>query len=213
MLNDETNEHLNQIAAAIVGLDVEHPVRLGIDGFCASGKTTLSGGLAEILRKLGWRVIQVSLDDFQNPPEVRWQLGENSPEGFFRHAIDFESVRAQLLLPLSKAEGQFRVSTYDIRNLRPNLSAMLPPSSFDAVLIDGLFLHVPSLRDLLDYSVFLDTNYETCIRRARLRNQEQQAGANEVESLYRRRYVPGFELYRQAVCPEEWATIVIQTNT
>jgi len=34
---------------------------------------------------------------------------------------------------------------------------------------------------------------------------------NELEAVYRERYIPGFELYRQQVAPEQKASVVVKT--
>jgi uridine kinase len=84
-----------EIAEMILALEAPHPLRIGIDGFCAAGKTTLANAVAERLEVKERRVIRASADNFQNPPEVRWQMGPQSPEGFFRHAIDFQALRSE----------------------------------------------------------------------------------------------------------------------
>lgn len=74
-----TVQSLSPIIDSVLGLAPGHPVRVGIDGFCASGKTTLADELALELQAAGLDVLRVSADHFQNPPEVRWQLGPRSP--------------------------------------------------------------------------------------------------------------------------------------
>ena len=81
---------IDLIAREIVSAEMTHPIRVGIDGFCASGKTTLADVLATKIRALGRNSIRVSADDFQNPPENRWQLGARSPEGFLELSCCFD---------------------------------------------------------------------------------------------------------------------------
>jgi uridine kinase len=93
-------QHVDQVIDRISTLTtLPHPVRVGIDGFCAAGKTTFASKLATALINKGFSVVRASTDDFQNPPEIRWQLGENSAEGFYRHAVDFHALRQHLLPP------------------------------------------------------------------------------------------------------------------
>src|SRR3954463_2420906 len=159
-----------EIAAMILALEAPHPLRIGIDGFCAAGKTTLANAVAEKLEAKERRIIRASADNFQNPPEVRWQLGPRSPEGFFRHAIDFQALRSELLEPLGpQGSLQYRTSTYDVRALRPNLSPQYGATPSAILLLDGLFLHVPALAGCFELTVFIRADYETCIARARVR--------------------------------------------
>jgi uridine kinase len=200
------------IRLLLLDFDAPYPVRVAIDGFCAAGKTTLADALAVELRAQGRVVIRASADDFQNPPEIRWQLGRRSPEGFFRHTIDFRALRSELLEPLGP-EGslRYRTSTYDIHALRPNVSPEYLATPSAILLLDGLFLHVPQLAGCFDFTVFVSTANETCIARARTRRQEHLADADEIEALYRERYVPGFELYIAEVHPETRASVVFST--
>jgi putative protein kinase ArgK-like GTPase of G3E family len=55
------------IDALVEGLDgvhVGHPLRVGIDGRSAAGKTTFADELAAALRGRGREVLRASLDDF-----------------------------------------------------------------------------------------------------------------------------------------------------
>ena len=203
-------ERLSDVAGSIDALTLSHPTRVGIDGFCAAGKTTVARGLEAILVRMGRSVIRASTDDFQQPPPVRWQLGPDSPEGFYRHAVDFESLRKELLRPLGAGGTlRYRTATYDIHTLVPVHAERRSASPSAILLLDGLFLHDPSLRGALDFTVFVEASFETCIRRARARNQERREDAEEVETLYRRRYVPGFERYLDEVDPKARASVTI----
>jgi uridine kinase len=203
---------VDDLAKRILEFQLPHPVRIAIDGFCAAGKTTLARALALELRGHGRIVLRASADDFQNPPEVRWQLGRRSPEGFFRHAIDFGALRSELLEPLGPHGSlRYRISTYDVRALRPNVSAEYVAAPSSILLLDGLFLHAPQLAGCFDFTVFVSAAYETCIVRARMRKQEGLTDADEIEALYRERYMPGFELYIAEVHPEARASVVFAT--
>lgn len=200
------NSH--DIALQITALRRPHPIRVGIDGFCASGKTTLADALEVILHDLGHSVIRACGDDFQNPPDIRYQLGKQSPEGFFRYAMDFASMRRELLDPLGP-DGTlaYRISTYDVRAAQPNLSIQRRARSRDILLFDGLFLHVNELSGCFDFTIFLDIDYETCIARALRRGKGRFPDGGGLESHYRNRYVPGFALYTAEVHPQEKASL------
>lgn len=189
-----------------------HPIRVGIDGFCASGKTTLADALALKLQAAGRDVVRVSADDFQNPPEVRWQLGPRSPEGFFRHQIDFSALRTLLLQPLGpNGSRRFRSSCYDAHASRPNLSIERTASSAAILILDGLFLHAPALEHCFDFTILISAEFDTCLRRALSRNQERAEDLIDLESVYREKYIPGFELYCREVAPRERASSVVTT--
>ena len=204
---------LSNIADEIVALQLSHPVRVGIDGFCAAGKTTLADALGSELKARGRSVIRVCGDDFQNPPAIRYQLGERSPEGFYRHAMDFGSLRRELLDPLGAGGNLvYRTTFYDVFASQRNPSPQFTARPSVILVLDGLFLHVPELAGCFDYTVFVDTDFETCIARARARKQERYADADMIESLYRERYMPGFLLYLNEVEPQRTASALVTTG-
>lgn len=202
---------LGPIAARILDAAADHPIRVGIDGFCASGKTTLADALAIELQAQR-DVIRVSADDFQNPPEVRWQLGRRSAEGFFRHQLDFPALQALLLQPFGPGGSlRFHSSSYDVRASRPNLSVERTASRTAILLLDGLFLHSPALAEYFDFTIFISADLEICLHRALVRNQERAEDLAELEAVYREKYMPGFELYCQEVAPRERASAIVMT--
>jgi uridine kinase len=183
---------------------------VAVDGFCGAGKTTFAAHLANKLAASHRPIIRATTDDFQHPPEIRWQLGERSPRGFYLHAIDCDSLRTQLLEPLGPGgTRRYHTSTYDIRSMRPNLSPLHVADLESILIVDGLFLLTVGLRACWDFSIFIEALVETCMARARLRNQERQEDADAVEGLYRERYAPGFQLYLDHDRPREVADMVV----
>lgn len=188
-------------------------VKVGIDGFCASGKTTIAHALKKGLQDRQRVVVSATSDDFMNSPEIRWRLGKDSPLGFYKDAIDFDAIARELLFPLGK-EGnkKYRTSTYDVQKSKTNYSEQKEVHPDTILIFDGLFLQVPQLRNFWDMIVYVEAGYDTCIFRAKERNQEKLHSRNEIEEVYLNRYVPGFELYLQEVDPRNKADFVINTE-
>ncbi len=200
------------IVRVLISAHATHPIRVGIDGFCASGKTTLADALATQLRAMGRRPIRVSADDFQNPPDIRWRLGSRSPEGFYRYQINYPILRSALLEPLGPDGNlKFRSTWFDVRNSTPNVSPELSANATDVLLVDGLFLHSAPLQGCFDFTVFISTDFETCLQRALDRNQEGASNRGELAELYRVKYVPGFALYLDENHPEKRASFLVRT--
>jgi uridine kinase len=204
---------ISEIAARIIALKPGNPVRIGIDGFCAAGKTSLADALGLELQGCGRGIIRACGDDFQNPPEIRHQLGDRSGEGFFRHAMNFHALRDELLDPLGP-DGSlvYRTSVYDVFVSRVNLSPQFRAERTQILLLDGLFLHLPELAGCFELTVFVDADYETCIARARNRRQERYRDPDEIEALYRDRYIPGFQLYVSEINPAARASLRFATT-
>ena len=56
----------------------DKPLKVGVDGRCASGKSTLADELAPLLRKRGSHVLRPSMDGFHHSRERRYRQGEYS---------------------------------------------------------------------------------------------------------------------------------------
>jgi uridine kinase len=57
--------------------------------------------LGNALDRLGVPVIRASVDGFHHPREIRYRLGRDSPEGFYRDSYDLDALQRELLDPLS----------------------------------------------------------------------------------------------------------------
>ena len=72
---------IEALADVVMGLQLEHPTRVGIDGRSAAGKTTLANELATTIQLRGRAVVRAELDDFHRPGhKFRSMRGEWTPE-------------------------------------------------------------------------------------------------------------------------------------
>ena len=197
------------VAERIVMVSSPHPVRVAIDGVDGVGKTTLADELAHAVSIYGRPVIRASVDSFHNPRSVRYRLGRDSPEGYFRDSFNYPALTTVLLAPLGP--GGTRRYRGAIFNYRTDSEVTTPfeTATEDAILLfDGVFLHRPELLSYWDLSVFLDAPFEITIPRASTRD----GSSSDVTAAEDRRYVEGQRLYLQTCEPKRAATIVINNE-
>ena len=194
------------LADKIVSVACLHPLRVGIDGVDAVGKTTLADELADAVSACKRSVIRASVDGFHNPRSIRYRLGRSSPEGYFRDAFNYEALTNVLLAPLGPGgTRRYRRAIFDHRT-DSEVTTPFETGDEDAILLfDGVFLHRPELRSCWDLSFFLDAPFEVTIRRAASRD----GSPSDVSAPENRRYVEGQKLYLQTCDPRKAATIVI----
>jgi uridine kinase len=194
---------LDQVARRIPVPDNDVFTRVGIDGPDASGKTFFADALAATLREAGRTVLRVSVDDFHNVRNVRYRLGRDSPEGFWRYAFDHDRFRADVLDPLAPGgTGRVRTKAHDLAT-----DAVLDPEPVTVpagavLVVDGLFLHRDELRAAWDLTVFLDVPFTETARRLAVRDG----------ILDPRRYVEAQRIYFAACAPHDRATILIDNT-
>ena len=193
---------LDRLAQAIDQAPRFHPLRVGIDGIDAAGKTSLADELAGALRDRGRAVIRASLDGFHNPRAVRYARGPLSPEGYFLDLFNYPLLKQALLDPLGPGGSRaYRTAVYDVRADCP-LNAPLLTAPEDVILLfDGIFLFRPELRGCWDLKILVEISFEEFLRRALTRDLPVLGSPQTIEERYRRRYIPGQRLYFEQCSP------------
>jgi uridine kinase len=204
------DEIINRIAQNLLAIRLNHPLRVGIDGVDTSGKTSLADELERALHKNNRQIIRASIDHFHQPRAIRYRLGDDSPEGYYRDSFDLHALRRDLLDPLGPfGNHQIITARFDFKN---EISLMAEPvsTSSDAILLfDGIFLHRPELLDAWDFSIFVHITFDTVLARAIERDQNIFGSAQDVILRYQTRYIPAQKSYMAACLPQEKANMVL----
>jgi uridine kinase len=205
----QRNQILERIAKFIGGYKPEKILRVAVDGVDGVGKTTFADDLGSVVERIGRPVIRSSVDGFHNPRELRYRRGRSSPEGFYLDSYDYAALRTHLLDPLGPAgSGVYCPAAFDhVTDSR--LPAQAHEAAAGSVLIlDGLFLHRPELRDSWDFSIFLDAPFEVTIPRGATRGPGW-GGSPDPDAPSNRRYVEGQRIYLRDSEPQARANVVI----
>ena len=200
---------IEMLAERIRRVSCPHPVRIAFDGVDGVGKTRLADELADDLKTYGRQLIRASVDGFHNPRSVRYRLGRNSPEGYFRDSFNYSALTTTLLTPLGPdGTRQYRRAVFDYRT-DSEVTTPFETASEDAILLfDGVFLHRPELLPYWELSIFLDAPFEVTIPRAASRDNSSP----DVSAPENRRYVEGQQLYLRTCEPRRAATIVVNNE-
>jgi uridine kinase len=204
---------LLELTNIIQAVKLPHPLRIGIDGIDASGKSALSDELAELLREQGRTVIQASIDSFHYPRSVRRQRGSDSPQGYFLDSYHYPELLAALLEPLGPdGNRRYRTAIFDFHSDRPLQVPERLANENDILLFDGVFLMRPELASAWDLTIFIQVAFETALQRALQRDIPLFGSAQVVLERYQKRYFPAQQYYLQACHPIEQADIVVDNN-
>ena len=193
---------LRTLASAIDSISLPHPVRVGIDGMSASGKTRLADDLAKTLRTMKRSVFRAGLDGFHNPPEIRHRLGPLSVKGYFEDSFDYNSVREQVLLPLGpKGDGRFREGNFDYRKEQRERASLIQTEPDSILLFEGVMLFNEELVNCFDYRILVECSEEKIMKRAKKRIWR----TSRVFMFWRRilqRFLPGQRIHLAKNKPE-----------
>lgn len=204
---------ISDLTHMIARIRLNHPVRVGIDGVDASGKTMLADDLVDSLQATNRSVIRVSSDDFHNPREVRYRQGRNSPQGFYDDSFNYNAIIANVLEPLGpKGDLTYSPVFFDLKT-DSEAHAPLRRARPDAVLIfEGIFLHRPELKSHWDFSVFVHSDFDATIKRAEVRDLHLFKIPGKVREVYEKRYIPGQQIYLNNESPSSRANVIWNNN-
>ena len=136
-------------------------ITIGIDGMCASGKSTLASLLAQV-----YSAALFHADDYFLPPEKRTPERLNEPGG----NMERERLEAEVLLPLSRGDDPV-VRRFDCSDF--SLSSPEQVHLGRVNIVEGSYSLHPELRDYYDIRVFLSTSPQIQLSRLAARNPER----------------------------------------
>lgn len=194
------------LSGQIARVSRPHPVRVAIDGVDGVGKTTLADDLARAIAAAGRPVIRASIDGFHNPRSMRYRMGRNSPEGYFKDSFNYAELTAALLAPLGPGGTcRYRRAVFNYRT-DSVVETPVETAPQDSILIfDGVFLLRSELLAFWEMSIFLDAPFDVTVPRMAGRD----GGPPETDAPENRRYVEGQKLYLATCGPKRKATVMI----
>ena len=210
-----TREHLlHSLAGLILDVSRPHPVRVGIDGCSAAGKTTLADELGTVLRgRTDRTVIRVQIDQFKRHVDLRTAYPFDSPQSYYLDSWDNDAIRDRLLVLLGRGgDRRYRDAVMDFSGHNP-VDRPDEVAADDAILIaDGAFLQRPELAPHWDLVVYIDVDFDVVLRRGIERDQAWMGSAAEAEARYRTKYIPGERMYVEQVRPAQRAHVVVDNR-
>lgn len=206
-------KRMKEIADHILTLNLTHPIRVGVSGITASGKTTFANELAEELKQCGVPVTRASIDDFHNPRAIRYTQGKESARGYYEDAHDYTAFKERLLKPLGPS-GNLQYETIS-HNLITDVSVHNEPLVAlpnMVLIVDGTFLLKKDIEHLFDYKIFVDTDFEIARNRGAKRETEVFGSYEEAEKMFLNRYHAACKMYIEEHNPKECADVVFQNS-
>ncbi|GAA1928128.1 hypothetical protein GCM10009689_03620 [Brevibacterium antiquum] len=200
---------LHQLLSLLRGVNIGKRVLVAIDGLDGAGKTVLAQELVEVASQDGLRPIaSLSIDGFHHPRSIRYANGQG-PDSFYRDSYDYDAFTRSVVTPfrhgLSIAPAVWDV---DADTAAPPTEDSLPEDC--VLLVDGIFLHRPELRELWDASVWVQVPFAVSVPRGNERFAGQFDSAPESQSNHR--YVGGQRLYFAQCSPWDHATWILDND-
>jgi uridine kinase len=187
-----------------------HALLVAISGIDGSGKGFVAKRLGDQLRAIGARVATINIDGWLNLPSVRFAR-TNPAEHFYGHAIRFEELFGDVVLPL-KRDRSLRTVTRFVEetavDYRPQLWQF---DDVDIILLEGIYLLRADLRRHYDASIWIDCSFETALDRAIARRQEGLSEADTIRA-YETTYFPAQRIHFDRDAPRAAAWRVVAND-
>ncbi len=200
---------LTEVAHRLCAREVGHPLRVGVDGVCAAGKTTFAGELAQHIRGLGRSVVHLDSDGFHHVRSIRSRQGAESARGYYEDAYDFDALREHVLVPLATdRSGRYASRVHDLASDEVDVEWATAPT--DAILLfAATFLQRDHLREHWDEVIYLDADFSRAQSRGIARDADALGGVARAEAAYETRYMAACRIYCAEQDPRRRASIVI----
>jgi len=199
---------LSQVAELVEQLLIGRRALVAIDGPDAAGKTTFARRLAIELRR---PAINVSLDAWHHPREMRLRRGHESAEGCYHDSFDYDALVRECLDPFAAGAERVRTAHFD-HGTDAVVEAMQDVAVEAILLVDGVFLLRPELRARWDLAVYLHVPESVTLARAVQRDLHLFNTEEDVRRRYERRYLPAQVLYREAAAPLDHADVAVDNR-
>ncbi|PEA33733.1 uridine kinase [Bacillus toyonensis] len=206
-------KRMKEIANHILNLNLTHPIRVGVSGITASGKTTFANELAEEMKKRGVPVTRASIDDFHNLRAIRYAQGKESARGYYEDAHDYSAFKERLLMPLGpNGNLQYETISHNLKTDLPvqNAPLVAPPNM--VLIVDGTFLLKKDVEHLFDYKIFIDTDFEIARKRGAERETEAFGSYEKAEKMFLNRYHAACKMYIDEHNPKECVDVVFENS-
>ena len=206
-----------QMVIELANIILEHkrdnPLRVGIDGIDAAGKTFLANEIAGCLAKNGTPVIRASIDGFHNPCNIRHQRGSDSPEGYYYDSFNYELLKSCLLEPLAPEGNRIcHPKVFDFKADTEISTDEIIATNAHILIFEGVFLFRRDIEQYWDLKIFVEIDFQTSLSRALNRDLYLFGDKKEILRKYQERYIPGQKIYIEAERPKEKADIIFNNN-
>jgi uridine kinase len=203
---------LDRLAEWLATQELDHPLRVGLDGVCGAGKTTFGNALAERIAAQGRIVVRLDSDRFHHVRAVRYRQGRDSGRGYYDDAYDFEGLRDLTLRPLGPGGSRrFAEGIHDRRSDDVRVDWGMAPREA-VVIFDATFIQRGGLRDAWDVVVYLDVSRDVALGRGIARDSTALGGEEPAREAYLQRYMAACDLYLAEEDPVSRATVVVDNN-
>lgn len=188
----------------------ERAALVAVSGIDGCGKGWLTRKIVDDLQARGINAANINIDGWLNLPARRFS-DKNPAEHFYLHAIRFDAMFAQLVLPLRDARS-IRVETdFAEETATAYRKQLYEFTDIDIIVLEGIYLLKQAFQNYYDLSIWIDCSFARALERALARSQEGLPPADTIRA-YETIYFPAQDIHFQRDNPRQAAAIIVDNN-
>lgn len=182
---------------------------VGIDGLGGAGKSTVSEELHRLLSKENYNITLLHIDDFIHPQKIRYNNNYAEWECYYNLQWRYDYLVNEVVNPIKcGTDFKAKVELYDKDNDTYFYSETNVPVG-SIVIIEGVFLQRQELKDVFDYTIYIDIPEE--IRLNRVLERDGYIGdKQQIKAKYDNRYFPAERHYIEICSPSQNADYIMK---
>lgn len=183
---------------------------VAVSGIDASGKGYLTARIVQRLREQRLHAVGINVDGWLNLPHVRF--GPEEPaQHFYRHAIRFDEMFEQLVLPLRAQRTHSVLADFAEETAAEYRKYFYTYYDVDVIVLEGIYLLKRAFRKFYDLSLWIECGFDTALERALRRGQEGLPGEETIQ-VYETIYFPAQRIHFALDDPRAAADAVIAND-
>eukprot|EP01062_Namystynia_karyoxenos_P004865 TRINITY_DN11717_c0_g1_i1.p1 TRINITY_DN11717_c0_g1~~TRINITY_DN11717_c0_g1_i1.p1 ORF type:complete len:305 (+),score=87.15 TRINITY_DN11717_c0_g1_i1:78-992(+) len=178
---------------------------IGVCGASASGKTTLCQEVHKAMGRFTTKVGIVAMDSFYKTPSPE-ELADITNYNFDHpNAFDFPAIEKCFRQLQNQGEAQIPKYSFETHSRLQDTELI----AGEVVFFEGILtLHDERVRELLDLTIFVDCDLDTClVRRIRRDMRERGRSVDNILQQYEKTVKPMFETFIQPL--KKYADIIV----
>jgi uridine kinase len=191
-------------------MPAERSLLVGISGIDASGKGFVTTKLAEQIRQKGFNVAVINVDGWLNLPHIRFNP-QNAARTFYENALRLEEMFERLILPLKESRSLSLTADFTEEAATEYRKHEYFYEHVDIILLEGIFLFKNEFKEHFDAKFWIECFFETALRRAVERAQENLSPADTVRD-YASVYFPAQRIHFTRDRPQNSADLIWFNN-
>lgn len=204
------NQAVDRVVYQRTLLSVAKALLIAISGIDGSGKGYITSKMAELLTQQNLNIATINIDGWLNLPDQRFSTTQPDKQ-FYHHAIRFDALFSQLVLPLRDRRSIHLKADYAEETASEYRKHIYQFEDVDVILLEGIYLLKRPFQSYFDLSFWVECSFETALKRAIARSQEGLSPAETV-AAYQTIYFPAQRIHFEQDQPQQAATAIIHND-